>query len=264
MGAGFEVVSGRATNPGASFTALTANTGDSFTVRNASLQSGVFLENIWAFGAAAITGRLRSPRLHDNVQGVRVKAPAADSRPRLPFKFSNRLVPQDALIAEMTGGAAETDLMSWLVYYVDIPGIAARLYSWDELLPRVVEFVTVETSHSTGATVGDYGGGVALNATFDLLKANTDYALIGYLVDTACGTVGWRGPDTGNLRVGGPGINNATETREWFVWNSERDGRPYIPVINSANKAGTTVDLTHNAAGTTIIVESIFAELAPA
>lgn len=263
MGLGCEIVTGRVTNPGASFTALTPNTGDSFTVRNASLQSGVFLENAWSLGAAATTLRIRSPRLHDNVQGLRVKTPAADPRPRFPYKFVNRLVPQDALILEMTGGAAETDLSSMLVFYVDLPGVAARLHTFDEISPRIVEYVTVETSHSTGATLGDYGGGVALNASFDLLKANTDYALVGYLTDTAVCSVGWRGPDTGNLRIGGPGVNSAIETREWFIWNSERDGRPYIPVINSANKAGTTVDLAHNAAAATVIVQSIFAELSP-
>lgn len=263
MGLGYEIVTGRVLNPGASFTALTPGTGDSFTVRNAPIGSGVFIENAWMLGAAATTLRVRSPRLHDNVQGLRVKAPAADPRPRFPYKFYNRLVPQDGLILEMTGGAAETDMASILVAYSDLPGVAARLHTFDEIVGRIVEYVTVETSHSTGATLGDYGGGVALNASFDLLKANTDYALVGYLCDTSVLSVGWRGPDTGNLRVGGPGINQAVETREWFIWNSERDNRPYIPVINSANKAGTTVDLVHNAAAATVIVQSIFAELSP-
>lgn len=263
MGLGFEIVTGRVTNPGATFTALTPGTGDSFTVRNAALQSVVMLENCWTLGAAATTLRVRSPRLHDNVQGLRVKAPAADPRPRLPYKFAQRLVPQDALILEMTGGGAETDMASVLIHYMDLPGVQARLHTFDEIQARIVEYVTVETAHTTGATVGDYGGGVALNASFDLLKANTDYALVGYLCDTSVLSVGWRGPDTGNLRVGGPGIAQAVETREWFIWNSERDGRPYIPVINSANKAGTTVDLVHNAAGTSVVVQSIFAELSP-
>lgn len=264
MGALLEVISGRVTNPGATITALTPNTGDSFTVRPFSAPGSGRLLSLWALGANATGGtfRVRSPLLHDNVQGIRTKWLSAQPVPLKGTYMAQPIQSQDVLILESSGGGAETDMASILNYYTDVAGASARLFSPADIKPRVRNVLTVETTLTTGGTVGDYGGSAALNSNFGLLKADTDYAILGYDTDTAVCTVGYRGPDTSNFRVGGPGSSSRIETRDWFEHISTDFGLPLIPVFDATNVGGTFIDLVHNAAGATVVVQTILAELA--
>lgn len=263
MGKGLEVVAGRVTNPGAAITALTANTGNSFTVRNFDTAQAAYLDALWAQGATAGVVRVRSAKFHDFVQGIRYTYIAGVARNLLPDESAQLLTPQDTLTFEMSGGAAETDLAVMLVYYNEVAGLNARLATWDQVNPAIVNYVTNEVSVTNPTTAGDWSAGTAINTTFDLLKANTDYAVLGYQCATAVGAVGIQGSDTSNLRVGGPGTTESIETRDWFLSLGKATGRPYIPIINSANKGGTLVSVAHTSAGGTTTVDLILAQLAP-
>lgn len=238
----WQVVTGRVTNPGATVTALTVNTGDSFTIRNSVQGSAVRLEQMWAQEATPGVLRITSNLLHDAVQGIRERV-GTTIRPMLPFAAEELLQPQDALTVSLSGGGAETDAASLLVYYDDLPGANQELHSWEEIESRVEHLVTVENNLTTSATTGQYGGSVAFNANFDLLKKNRYYAVLGYTCDVAVCTVGLTGVATSNFRVGGPGSADPIITREWFIWLSQQTGRPHIPVINSADAPSYTVDL---------------------
>jgi hypothetical protein len=262
MGKALQVVSGRASNPSSTFTGLTANTGDSFTVRNFT-GGAAYLVEAWAQEGTVGTLRVRSSLLHDNAQGIRLRVQAS-ARPLLPYEADQPLTAQDLLTVELTGGAAETDVGALLLYYQDLPGAAARLASWQEIQPRIVDLAGVESNLTTGGTAGQYGGSAALNANFDVLQRNRDYAILGYLVDTTVGVVGWQGPDTSNLRVGGPGIADPDVTSDWFVQLDRANPDPMIPVFNSANVGATTIDLVHTATGTTVNVTTIVALLSGA
>lgn len=262
MGALLQVVSGRVTNPGAALTALTADTGDSFQVFAFDSPGQAFLLDAWALSATAGIFRVRSPRLHDNVQGLRNRILASTPQPLLPDVANQPLYSQDVLILEQSGGGAETDMATILNYYTDVPGSNARLFRWEDIVARIRNVIVNEVALTTGATLGDYGGQAAINASFDLLKANTDYAILGYQSDVSVCTVGIRGPDTSNFRVGGPGTNLRIETRDWFVDISRQNGLPLIPVVNAANKGATLVDVVHSAAGATVNVGLVLAELA--
>ena len=249
----WEVITGRALNPGAGGAAVTANTGDSLQVRSTPDTSNPFLENIWAQGATAGFVRLRSPRMHDAVQGIRFQNPAAVVRGFLADEARTPLYSQDILTLEIAGGAAETDVAALLIYYPDLGGSAQRLATWDQIAPNVAELVTAEVVVTAPATAGDWSAGTALNATFDLLKGNQDYAILGYQTLATVAAVGIKGSDTANLRVGGPGTNESIETRDWFISLSKSSGRPAIPVINQANRASTLVHVANStAAGTTV------------
>jgi len=261
MGFGIEVVAGRVTNPGGTFTALTANTGSSFTVKSAQESSPVFLDDMWAKGATAGVFRLRSPRLHDNTTGIAAPYQTTNSRSALDYIPGQPLVPNDAIIAEATGGAAETDVAAAVYYYENLDGIAAVLASHDEILPRVKNLVTVQVNVTGAATLGDWSAGTALNATDDKLHADETYALLGYLPTNPVLAIAIAGADTGNLRVGGPGTSEQLETRNWFVRKSIETGRPYIPVIKANNKGSTLVFQCDNAAGATNNTFLILAEL---
>lgn len=265
MGRALEVVSGFVTAPSTTFTAWTLGAGNSLTIRNAPVASKIWLIQAWADNQAAGALRIRSPKLHDNVQGIRLDVTASDVQPLLHTKQAQFLYPQDQLIVEQTGSATGGDIESGslLIWYEDLPGAESRLVSNGDIEGKVVNIVTVENTLALG-TAGGYSGEEAINAEFDLLKANTDYALLGYLVDTECATVGWRGADTANLRVGGPGNETLrNETREWFTRMSAFTGLPCIPVFNSANRAGILVDGVQDENGADTTVTSILAELAP-
>src|SRR5262245_52598814 len=158
----WEVVTGRALNPGAAGAALTPNTGDSFQVRSTPDSNPPFLENIWAQAATAGFVRLRSPRMHDAVQGIRFQNPAAAVRALLADEARTQLYSQDILTFEIAGGAAETDSAALLIYYPDLGGSDQRLGTWDQIQPLIAEMATVEVVVTAPATAGDWSAGTAI------------------------------------------------------------------------------------------------------
>lgn len=263
MGKAFELIAGFVTAPSTTFTALTMATGSSLTVRNAPLGSEVRLMQCWSDQQVAGNIRIRSPKLHDNVQGIRLFSVASEVEPLFPMGSYEKLIPQDVLVIEMTGSATAADIESFvaLMYYSDLPGTDARLITPEEAIRRMSHIVTVENTLALG-TAGGFSGEEAINAEFDLLKANTDYALVGYLVSAECACVRWRGADTGNLGVGGPGNElRKSLTAEWFITLSKAYQLPLIPVFNSANKGAVLLDGVQDENGTDTTVTSIFYEL---
>lgn len=263
MGRALELITGRATAPGAAQTAIIVSTGNSLTVRNAREGSFIALLTAWADVQAAGTLRIRSPRLADNVQGLRLDTVISEPKPLLPLGVGQTLYSQDVLAVDISGSAVAGDIevAAMLVYYSDLAGVDANLQSWEEIAPRIVNLFTVENTIATGVT-GDYSGEEALNAEFGLMRANTEYALIGYLVDAECAAVRWRGVDTGNLGVGGPGDETARDlTNDWFARLSRAFGLPTIPVFNSANVGAILIDAIQDENGADLTVTSIFAEL---
>lgn len=265
MGNAIDTVSGYATAPGSTFTAWTMNTGDTLTVRNATAASKNFLLEMWGFNNSAGTLRVRSPKLHDNVQGIRTGVEAGYVGMDLPYAVNQVLYPQDVLIAEQTGSATggQLECGSLLIYYQDLPGVAGRFIDPPTLMKGLVNIVNVELALTPG-TSGGYSSQLALNAQFDLLQANTDYALIGALISARACTVSLRGPDTGNLRCSVPAEpSDRFNTAQWFWYLSQFTGIPLMPVINSANKAGTFIDCFQNQTGNAVTVQWVFGQLAP-
>jgi hypothetical protein len=256
-----ETIVGHVANPSSTVTALTAAAGGSFAVRNFANTASAYLDQVWAHEATAGIIRIRSPRLHDQVQGIRLQVGDTNPRLLLPDNVSQLLFPSDNLTVEMTGGGSETDLGAFNVYYTDLPGIAARLANWSEIQPRIKNIVGVEVDCTTSSTAGEWSGGTALNATFDNLQANADYAVLGYNVGTACGAVAISGADTGNLKIGGPGALDGIQTREFFINQAVKTGRPYIPVINSNNRGATLAYVADPATSASVHVSFVLAEL---
>ncbi len=265
MGLGLEVIAGFTTAAGATTTALTMNAGNSATIRNTRLDAKVLLLQVWTDHQAAGFLHIRSPRLHDNVRGIRIGADISEVKPTLPYRFRQPLVPQDTLVLEQQGSATAGDIetAALLIWYEDIVGIDAHLVSAQEVMERMVQLVTVENTLSTG-TAGGYSGEEAITSESDLLIANTEYALVGFLVDSECAVIRWRGADTGNLGVGGPGDDTGRDyTRSWFLDLARAYEQPMVPVFNSANRAGILLDASQDENGADPKVTSILAQLAP-
>lgn len=255
-----EVIAGRATNP-AAFTVVTANANNTFAIRSHPTEGTAFLEEIWTQQATAGEVRITSPRIHDVQVGIRMRAPAASVRRLLPEEARQVVFSQDDLTVEIQGGAAETDAVALLMYYADLPGIAARLVMWEEIAGRIESLHGFPVAVAGPTVAGDWSTGTPLDTTVDVLKANRDYAILGYGLDAESLAVAIAGSDTGNLRVGGPGPLRPDETRDFFVSQSKRSGTPHIPVINAANSAGTLVHVARIVTGGTVNVTLLTALL---
>jgi hypothetical protein len=256
MGMAMELLSGRVTAPDTTLTAWTLAAGSSLTIRNARPGSIIWLLNMWADNQAAGVLRVRSPFLHDNVQGIRQRVQAGVVEPLLPWGARQRLIPQDTLTAEQSGSATAGDIESGalLVWYDDLPGIDGRFITVQDLMQRTEQVLTVENTLALGTT-GGFSGEEAINAEFDEFKNNRDYAIMGFTVSAEATAIRWRGSDTGNLGVGGPaepGMQHVTI--DWFVRLSEVYGRPMVPVFNASNKDGLLIDAVQDENGTDVTV----------
>lgn len=258
-----EVVTGFVTAPGATLTAWTMAAGNSLTIRNAKAGSMIRLLQIWADNQAAGTLRIRSPLLHDNVQGIRLDIVVSEVKPLLPYKLMQPLQPQDVFVAEQSGSGVAGDIETgaFLVFYEDLTGVDARLMTVADVMARMKNILTVENTIATGVA-GGYSGEEAIDAEFDLLHANTDYAILGYLVDTECAVVRWRGSDLGNLGVGGPGDDTGRDyTASWFLDLARMHDLPLVPVFNAANKGALLIDAAQDENGADVTVTTILGEL---
>lgn len=243
-----DTVTSTGTAIGAALAATTINNGDSFTIKNAALSSDVFLLNFWVDVQLAGIARIRSPKLHDNTDGIRTRTRVNCLEPLMPWGIPQRLVPQDTEIVELQGSVTGGDIESvtQLIYYADMPSQGTRFITPDTLKQRMVDYFPNRLAITIGSTAA-YTGARAINADQDLLQANTDYAVIGMTTDLRVGTIALRGPDTGNLRVSCPGGADVQDAMSrycrWFRDLSLGYGFPLIPVINSANKGGTQIDV---------------------
>jgi hypothetical protein len=265
MGYAIETIAGRAVNPGAALPGLqlTNNTGSSFAVRSANESSKVALEGMWAKGATAGVFNIHSPRLHDNTTGISIPYPINTPIDALAEVPAQPLVPNDPLLAFITGGAAETDCGYATIRYSDLDGIAAVLATEAEITPQIKNLVTVRVTVSGAATLGDWSAGTALNATDDKLHADETYAVLGMFPTNTVGAVAIAGADTGNLRVGMPGMNTLLDidSRYYFLLQARVSGDPWIPVIKANNKGSTLLFQCDNAAGANNDVFVFLAEL---
>lgn len=263
MGLAMELLTGFVTAPSTTFTSLTMASGNTLTIKNASQNSAIWLTQAWSDQQTAGNIEIKSPKLHDNVHGIRYFSVASEVRPRLPWGGKQLLFSQDTLVVQQTGSGTAGDIesTSLLVWYADLPGQAAMLTTRDYVMARMVNLMGVENTLALG-TSGGYSGEEAINAELDFMKANTWYALLGYNVSVECQCVRWRGPDTGNLGVGGPGDElGGHYLNDWFVRLNQEYNLPTIPLFNSANKSATLIDGAQDENGADTLVSHYYAEL---
>src|SRR5260370_33968632 len=238
MGLAIDTVVFSALNPGAAPAADNGvvNAGDSKTIRNFNPASRARLDYVGRQGAAAGFVGLKSPRLHDVSRGLQWILSETPASRLMPPETGQPVYGADILQATISGGGAETDGGAFGVYYYDIGGISAILKSPSDVLPNVVNIKPTEIDVAATATAFAWND-TAINATENLLKANTWYAVLGYETDTAALAVGVKGPETGNLRVCGPGAVLGILLADYFVEMSLRHNAPYIPAFNANNRA---------------------------
>ncbi len=254
---------------GLTFTAGTANTGlyqalaaangDSLTVRSFNAPATAMLEEILYDASAVNAIRVRSPMFHDDVQGIRFTPGNAPTRVEMPQYASQALRSADTLIAEVDDVTNSAVYVAGLrIYYSDLIGAAARLKNPGDVLGNVksIKPVLVTVTTPTAKVWTD----TSITTTENLLHANTDYAVLGYVVDSATCLVGVKGQETSNLRICGSGQTELYETSNEFVRLSNVYGTPHIPVFNSQNASNVYVSVFPRAA-TTLNVTLVLAEM---
>lgn len=250
-----------AVNPGAGPTAFaTTASGDSLVIRNFADVAKAKLIQMARRGATAGFFRVRSPLMHDNVRGIMFTTGQTPTLFPLPENVAQPLYAQDTLIAEGSGGAAETDLGILCVYYSDLIGTAGRFHMRGDYEGLIKSIKPITVAVTSSATIGAWTDTV-VTTTEDLTHANTDYAVIGFVTNVALGWVAIKGSETGNLRVGGPGSVNVEDTSDYFAQQSDFHGIPFVPVVNSANKGSIFVSVVDSAASTAATITLICAEL---
>lgn len=254
------VAAGFNTAAGAGSAVATPMAGDTFVVPNFTNGNG-YLDNVWVNGATNDWASIKSPKMQDANQGIRLITTANTGKSLLPWGTNQPMYSGDTPVVTLDETGAGTGAIAVIYSFDDLPGANPRLAMWADIQPRIRNIMGCEVDLGAIAAIGQYSAGVAINATFDNFKADTDYALLGYETAASVLAIAVQGQDTGNLKVGGPGVADPLVTRSWFIEMAERTGRPSIPVIAANNKGGTLVYQTDSSAHAAQHVGLILAEL---
>lgn len=260
MGFAIDSIAGSISGTQSSLTAVTLASGDSNVIRNFNAPAYARLENIMYQATTKGSIQVKSPLLHDNVRGIQFTPGESPTNITLPQEYAQNLIAQDTLTISLSGGTtSEVDAVVLSIYYSNLLGAASRLHMWGDIsgIIKNIKPMAVTTGTPTAGTWLD----TVITTTEDLLHANTDYAVLGYLVSSASAAIGIKGIDTGNLRVTGPGDTRTINTADYFVALSNRMGTPHIPVFNSANKGSTYVSVMQGTTAAATTVQLILAEL---
>lgn len=252
-----------ATAPGAAGAAGVAVAGDSLTVKNA--KGGARILAMWADHQTAGFGQLTSPSMHDQTRGYRYRVAASDLDIRIPMGEAIELSPQEqvALLIAGSGTAGDVESHCISIYYEGLGGVsdASRSIGIAELRRRKLDLVTVDATITTTATPGVTGEEL-ITVESNLMKANTDYAVLGAICSVECSALSIRGPDTGNVKVIMPGNDVDVDMMAgWFMLLSRAHDLPLIPVINSGNRESTFIGAAQDENAAAVPVSWILARL---
>lgn len=227
-------------------TALAATSGDSLTVRSFNRDRKTFLQSLIYSAGGAQKFRVSSPLMHDNVTGLTFQPAEIPAQFSLPPGAGVQLSPVDTIQAFGSCAAATTITLGLQIYYEDLDGVEARLFSWPDIAGLIKYVKSVEVS--LGAIAVGAWTDTAITATENQLHADEYYAVLGWESNVAVDLVGFKGSATGNLRVCGPGTTETLDITNYFVYLSERTGRPCIPVFNANDRAAFLVSAANHAA----------------
>jgi len=232
-----------ATAPGAAGIAGTAVAGDSAIVANGAKAR---ILQAWSdHQGAGFAQIIRNTSGHDTTRDLRFEVAVSELSPHLPMGVPADLAPQETLAVTIAGSATAGDVetLALLIEYEDLKGLGDQnLVSWDEVQKRMEKVVCLDVQIAAAVAPAFATSEELITAETDLLKANREYAVLGYKVRQECAAVYLRGPDTANRRLGGPGNDlDANTTLQWFAMLSRAYQRPMIPVIGASNKGSTFV-----------------------
>ena len=243
------------------YTAIsTVASGDSLTVRDFPDSASAFIHALSFKGAHVGGVRVRSPRMHDSSEGISVRSGDLASTLLLPEYMAQPLYKADPLIVELIGTAADVDGGAVHLYYTDLPGSSARLFSPGDIRPLVKNIKAFPTAVTNSATVGAWTD-TKITTTSDQLHADADYAVLGIATDVAMLAMGVKGQETGNLRNTTDAGTIGLDTTQYYVDLATKLQLPCIPVFNANNKGSYFISTVDTVASSTANVTLVLAEL---
>lgn len=255
-------VAGFFTAGGAGTNIATVSPGSSGTFTIDAFNNGkAYLESLWSNGATTDFVRVRSGRVHDNQQGIRLQAGSIQRANLLPWPSQQTLYSVDNLTVEIDATGAGTGGIVLTYGFDDLGGTGQTVARWEEIQPRIVDIMGQEVDVTSSATIGTYGAGVALNAFADNWKAGQQYALLGYVMSAAVTAVALNGVNTSGQDIAMPGDTDSRETRDYFKKWAWESGRACIPIFDANNKGATILKAVDVAASTATKWTGIFARL---
>ena len=241
-------------------TNVVAGQGSSFTVRNSSFTSNIYLLDCWRDSAHVGRVQITSPKLVPVSNGIRIQTPTGLADFLLPGPPFQALTPQDSLTVQDDGTAADVDAVAIQSYYEDLPGVAMTLKMPGDISGQTDYIFGWPVAVTSSATAGNQNTTV-ITTTVDSSTASVWYAVLGYMTDIELTAIGLSGIDTSATFIGGPGDANPIRTRTYFADLSMRSGMPCVPLFNAANKANTNIVVADRAASTAANVTLILAQL---
>lgn len=240
---------------------LTANSGDSLAIAN-FINGGARIVSMWGIDSDSVMeialtdGRFDS--VHDPQYGVRTNIASLIPGGAAVVGAHQFLAPPqtidvfsgDTLTFTVTTTASDDVLVSWLTEYDDLPGTFGQFASWDRVQALKETTIGLRCAPVASSTAGLYGTARALNADDTRLTGGKYYAVLGWNLQTVCTTITFKGPSTGNNRVGLPGGANNMDTSMAFVQQSLQFGKPLIPVFNGYDAASYFLEAADGEAST--------------
>jgi len=224
---------------------LTAGFGQSFTLRSQDPSSKLYLVDLMTNFAVTSDVSIRSPRMHDNVLGIDINSLNINEVASYLKGVKQEMVQQDNLqvVGGVGGGAATFDNVFISLWYENLVGMSGDLRNWADIKLNIKNLLSVRFVLAASA-VGNWGAAAAINATDDLFKANTKYAILGVISSDVQSVVGLSGPCTGNVILGIPAVRPLLGViSAYLVDLSIKSELACIPVMESSDKAGTFLTL---------------------
>ncbi len=157
-------VTGFATSGAAALTVATLSPGTSGTFAVDAFSSGkAYLESVWARGATTDFVRYRSPRMHDNNQGLRMFLGTTLPSNLLAWGSNVQLYSSDVPTVEIDSTAASSAVIALTYGYDDLGSNGQNLAGWSEVQGRILDVSYAEVDVTAGA-IGTYGAAAAINS----------------------------------------------------------------------------------------------------
>jgi hypothetical protein len=254
---------------GTRFEALAPGTGDSATFANVPQGSVAYLADVRGVDTAnPCEVSLIASRFHDQIEGIAgwipdgsSLAPPNRASSISPPGYDQPIYPSDVLTVQVDGTAGDNVNVTLLLYYADLPGVAAQLRNEAAVRAGLVNLVGVDVALDASSNPqGDWSSSVALSAAGRRLDAGRYYAILGFTADVPCAAVAVSSFETGNLRIGGPVLADGDHDANLFADLARQYNAALIPVINGSNQDSVLLQCCDPAA-TNVNVTVMLAEL---
>jgi len=245
-----------------SYSATQPNTGaaaagvgsDSLVVENDRGNESPRILDWWGFNqTAGFHQIIRQNSAMETTRDLRVRVPAANP---LPVLFRGAMVPvapQETLAVTVSGSntAGDVEIGALTILYPSLNN-SGNYVNWSKLLKVGYNIQSVDFSIATSAA----GYTTQAGSTWGtLLRANMDYAILGFVTTAAQAGIAFSGPDSGNVGVGMPGILSDSQWSSGYFGELSRmhGDLPCIPTFNSGNISNSFIRVTVNETTPTVV-----------